>query len=281
MKILMLLMVGLLCSCATDIHKSNNELETKFYTVSSNFLENVESKNKEAAKPNFQAFFEDLGIEFPAKTKINFVEKAMRLVVTSSPKAHEKLENTLKEINTETPQFMIQTKIYQGSDVLSAPMVTVLEGKQAVIRIVEERYLPVAWESPNSEMLDGNIVQSPPMPIFKDPKDFGITLDITANKIDIDSVENTIHIQGKTIFRNSPNVQNPKFQKNKLLTEHLHSYSEDFFNYSLFIKNGGTRKVNFKTGKNTYTVEFTVKEIDSVGLPKSGFKSGLPDFKRL
>lgn len=281
MKIFMLLMLGLLCSCSTNVENSNNKLETKFYSISSGLLESVESKKPEGKDIDFQAYFQDLGLEFPAETKMTFVNKAMRLVVTSTPKGHEKLEEILKDINIEVTQFFIQTKISEKNDQLSAPGVTVLEGKQATIRIIQEQFLASEWQTPTSINKDDKFVNLPLTPTKNTQKEFGVTLETKATEVKLNSVKDTIHIQGKILLSELPIEQNTKFEENDLLKESLQSYSEDVCHYSLFIKDGATRKIKFNSGDKVYTVEFTVSKVDTSKLPQRPHKSGLPDFKRL
>ena len=178
-------------------------------------------------------------------------------------------------------QFSIATKIYEDKNTLSSPQVTVIEGQEATIRVIEERYLPNGWESPKTILEKGKTNLMPPTPTFDDPKEFGVTLQVKANKVNIKSINKTIHVQGKIVLTDSPVLQSFDFEKNPLLREHIHNFSDDICYYSLFIKDGASRKVKFKSGDKEYVVEFTVTEIDPTGLPKPGFKSGLPDFKRL
>lgn len=267
------------------------QLETNFYTISAGLLEIVETKTAEGignaggggglggigggidagggGGPNFQAYFQQLGISFPPGARIKFVQGAMRLVVTNTPENHSKLEEILRQIGIETPQVSIESKfievnntdieelgvqwrvgrpnhltnpngidhqalvgdpnntgtannpninkanlsngirdvallaggaagpvqagvnlimgdyIFQGliraleqestSDVLSAPQVTAVSGKTAVIRIVEERYFPESWEAP--EISTQQIYGSSPQ--FGEPRDVGIVFEVT------------------------------------------------------------------------------------------------------
>ena len=206
--------------------------------------------------------------------------------------------STKVENKPEVKQFSIQTKIYQEKDVLSAPQVTVIEGNQAIIRIVEERYLPMSWDSPKAINEKGNLTLQPPIPNFGDALDFGITLEATANSVNIDSLDDMIHIQGKVILSEIPitnstednsvipkttdNTQLTKqLKKEVILKDYIGSYKTDTCLYSIFIKDKSTRKMKFKSGDKNYIVEFTVMEVDTRGLPSQSKDSTLPDFKRL
>ena len=267
------------------------QLETNFYTISAGLLEIVQTKTAEGlggaadaggglgglggggddGSPNFQGYFQQLGISFPPGAKIKFVQGAMRLVVTNTPGNHTKLEEILRQIGIETPQISIESKfievnnidteelgiewtvgrpnilggaqpnginhqtlvgdptvatttnpnigsadlsngirdvtvltstgaagpvqagvnlimgdyIFQGliraleqessNDVLSAPQVTAVSGKTAVIRIVEERYFPESWETP--DISPAFILGSSPQ--FGEPRDIGIVFEVT------------------------------------------------------------------------------------------------------
>ena len=268
------------------------QLETNFYTISAGLLEIVQTRTAEGlgggadagggldglavgggddGSPNFQGYFQQLGISFPPGAKIKFVQGAMRLVVTNTPENHTKLEEILRQIGIETPQISIESKfievnntdieelgiewtvgrpnhlgasqpnginhqtlvgdptvatavnpnignadlsngirditvlgatgatgpvqagvnlimgdyIFQGliraleqessNDVLSAPQVTAVSGKTAVIRIVEERYFPESWETP--DISPAFILGSSPQ--FGEPRDIGIVFEVT------------------------------------------------------------------------------------------------------
>ena len=268
------------------------QLETNFYTISAGLLEIVQTKTAEGLDgnaanaggglggltaggggdgPNFQGYFQQLGISFPPGARIKFVQGAMRLVVTNTPENHTKLEEILRQIGIETPQISIESKfievnntdieelgvqwsvgrpnhlgadqpnginhqllvgdptvasttnpnignanlgngirdlevlaeggtagpvqagvnlimgdyIFQGliraleqessNDVLSAPQVTAVSGKTAVIRIVEERYFPESWETP--DISARFILGSSPQ--FGEPRDVGIVFEVT------------------------------------------------------------------------------------------------------
>lgn len=269
------------------------QLETNFYTISAGLLEIVQTKTAEGlgtvadaggggldglaggggdGGPNFQGYFQQLGISFPPGARIKFVQGAMRLVVTNTPENHTKLEEILRQIGIETPQISIESKfievnntdieelgmqwsvgrpnhldtaqpngidhqlllgvnpaatatnpnlsattdlsngirdisllgtaqaigpvqagvnlvmgdyIFQGliraleqessNDVLSAPQVTAVSGKTAVIRIVEERYFPESWEVP--DISPAFILGSAPQ--FGEPRDVGIVFEVT------------------------------------------------------------------------------------------------------
>ncbi|MCH2205118.1 MAG: hypothetical protein MK132_04505 [Lentisphaerales bacterium] len=62
-----------------------------------------------------------------------------------------------------------------SADTLSAPQVTAVSGKTAIIRIVEERYFPESFEAPDISELTA--IGS--APTFGEPRDVGIVLEVT------------------------------------------------------------------------------------------------------
>ena len=108
------------------------ELETNFYSISAGLLEIVENKTADGVGdaglgglgdagggdggPDFQGYFQKLGITFPPGAKIKFVQTAMRLVVTNTPENHQKLEEVLRNIGVETPQVSIESKFVEIND---------------------------------------------------------------------------------------------------------------------------------------------------------------------
>ena len=73
-------------------------LETNFYTVSKGLLEfmNKIKYSDDKTDNKFQKYFKNMGISFPSGTRIKFVHKAMRLVVTNTPENHKKIAKYLK-----------------------------------------------------------------------------------------------------------------------------------------------------------------------------------------
>jgi type II secretory pathway component GspD/PulD (secretin) len=61
------------------------------------------------------------------------------------------------------------------SDTLSAPQVTAVSGKTAIIRVVDERYFPESFEAP--EIGTDELVGS--APTYGEPRDIGIVLEVT------------------------------------------------------------------------------------------------------
>jgi tetratricopeptide (TPR) repeat protein len=269
------------------------DLETKFYSISAGLLEIVESKSGAGIDgglgglggidagggdggPDFQGYFQKLGITFPPGAKIKFVQTAMRLVVTNIPENQDKLQEILRQIGIETPQVSIESKfieinntntkelgvswdigrpnhifnpalgtnngpnginhqillndpnfanvananlgngslssgirniatlagatsspvqaginvilgdfIFQGliraleqestNDILSAPQVTAVSGKTAVVRVVTERFFPESWDQP--DISAAFVFGSSPQ--FGEPRDVGIVFEVT------------------------------------------------------------------------------------------------------
>ena len=263
------------------------DLNTKFYSISAGLLEIVESREASgiggdddlggddlgggdvSEGPNFEAYFQKLGITFPPGARIKFVQSAMRLVVTNIPENQEKLQEILRQIGIETPQVSIESKfievnnrnvkelgvewnigrpnaltngggfidhqnllhdnststtdnanigrtslasgirniatltgalsspvqagvnlilgdyIFQGliraleqestNDILSAPQVTAVSGKPAIIRIVQERFFPESWDQPDisTQFVFGS------SPQFGESRDVGIVFEVT------------------------------------------------------------------------------------------------------
>lgn len=92
------------------------------------------------------------------------------------------------------------------SDVLSSPKVTTLPGHTAIIRMVEERYLPTGWSrldengKPNSKKdRDGNPL---PIPIFGDSTDIGCILEVTPQlladytSVDLETTARVVEMAG-------------------------------------------------------------------------------------
>ena len=61
------------------------------------------------------------------------------------------------------------------NDILSAPQVTAVSGKTAVVRIVQERFFPESWDQPDisTEFVFGS------SPQFGEPRDVGIVFEVT------------------------------------------------------------------------------------------------------
>lgn len=99
------------------------------------------------------------------------------------------INSVLQESSTLGPQagvaLIMGDYIFQGmiraleqsssTDTLSAPQVTAVSGKTAIIRIVEERYFPETFEVPQLSATD--II--PAAPTFGEPRDVGIVLEVT------------------------------------------------------------------------------------------------------
>ena len=75
-------------------------------------------------------------------------------------------------------QGMIRALEQESSiDTLSAPQVTAVSGKTAIIRIVDERYFPESFEAPEVSQLTAK----GSAPAFGEPRDIGIVLEVTPN----------------------------------------------------------------------------------------------------
>ena len=186
------------------------------------------------------------------------------VVVLSSCTSNRDLEQTLPK----EKQFSIETKICQGDDILSNPQVTVLEGKKAVIRIVQEKFLPSQWRSLTH-------------PAEMEAMEFGIRLETVAVKIPSNDEKAIIHLQGMVVLSEEPIEEESNFNGDKELLEQALSFSEDTCLYSFYIKDGSTKELKFKAGDKEYTVSFTVHELDLSDLPRPSKDSTLPDFKNL
>lgn len=62
-----------------------------------------------------KSFFSELGVDFPAGSRIAYNERAGKLVVTNTPRNLRALEKALKEINQTPPQVTIEAKFVEVS----------------------------------------------------------------------------------------------------------------------------------------------------------------------
>ncbi len=67
-----------------------------------------------------------------------------------------------------------------GTDILSAPKVTVQSGEEAFISMIEERMFPESFEEGEFSTNNGVVNYTPPTPVFGEPRDdLGVTLTVT------------------------------------------------------------------------------------------------------
>lgn len=83
-----------------------HHLETKFYALSSNLIPNINSNTKK----DFKSYFESLGVQFPAGTKVAYIESASRLVVTNTAAEHKKVHEIIKALNSKNTSIQGQLK---------------------------------------------------------------------------------------------------------------------------------------------------------------------------
>ena len=96
------------------------ETETVFFGVPLSMIEvvreagggltddTIEAVNKEAR--NWQTYFTELGVTFPAGSKIAFVESVNRLVVTNTSDNIQLIQRIINELGKPTAQISIETK---------------------------------------------------------------------------------------------------------------------------------------------------------------------------
>ncbi len=112
------------------------EMETRFYSVEAGVLDlggggggggdgdgggfgdfdgGFEEEDEEdgGTRENLKAFFAELGVNFPAGSRIAYNDRAGKLVVTNTPQNLRNLEKALQEINKSPPQVTIEAKFVE------------------------------------------------------------------------------------------------------------------------------------------------------------------------
>jgi general secretion pathway protein D len=202
------------------------------------------------------------------------------------------------------------------SDVLSAPQVTAVSGKTAVIRVVQERYFPESWDQPD---ISASFVFGS-SPQFGEARDIGIVLEVTPqvepdnNTISLDLKPQVLEfVRYDTAFNSTINLpaafgggvldviysmpilsartietrvtiwDGETIMLGGLVTEDVVAvddrvpYLSDIPYVGRIFRNKGQHNT-----KRNLLVFVTARLIDPSGLPKRpNFDRALPDFKRL
>jgi hypothetical protein len=148
-------------------------------------------------------------------------------------------------------QFKVQTSITQEGDALSSPTVITQLGKEAIIRIVEERHLPESWE----------LKEGVATPIFAEPTDFGVSQHVLIN-----ADEKVIHLSGLLKFREL--IPNENLKKDTVDKNSQNVIFVDQLKTIRYAFNMTNRdKVDFEIKKNgkKITVKMTLIEVDKSG----------------
>ncbi|MDD7987284.1 M56 family metallopeptidase [Lentisphaera marina] len=98
-------------------------------------------------------------------------------------------------------QILIKSQFIEGEDkVLSAPSVMTEEDSTAIIRVVQEKYLPESWEKPRFKEKQGNLSFTPAKPIFGDITDIGVSLEVKPSLLEHPKFSGQVHLSGKVIL---------------------------------------------------------------------------------
>ena len=158
-------------------------------------------------------------------------------------------------------QYVIKTQIYKNDNVWACPQVTVIEKQNAVIKLVEERFIPKEWSTPKVESMEKSRTYIPATPVFKEPTEFGIILKISAHGTETLNSKKWVHLKGELICREGESSKTVPKDKIEALNDYAYSHSTDVSVCSLFLKDKSTKEWKFISGKNNYKVKFEISEI--------------------
>ena len=155
-------------------------IEAKFIEVRQNTLEEL----------SFQWLFLGSPAGNPKNFQVGGADFALNPGALANTTRNISQLGSVFDLDTIIGHSQFNTLIYffnrqDGTDVMSAPKVTVQSGKEAYISMIEERRFPESFEAPtfvvNAGGNGGNTVTyNPPTPVFGEPRqDLGVTLTVT------------------------------------------------------------------------------------------------------
>lgn len=138
-----------------------------------------------------------------------------------------------------------------GTDILSAPKVTVRNGEEASIKIVTEMLFPESW----------NTNKVPAEPIFGEPTEVGVSLELTATA---HPNEKTITVSAHPTVTEFQGMQDVKLGSGETVQRPM--LSTQSINTELIIKDGDTALLCGAATTQTTTVEDKVPLLGSIPL---------------
>jgi len=126
--------------------------------------------------------------------------------IPADPKAATQVKPAVSEIakepgainNEGIKKIIIKSQFIQGdNEILSAPTVVTQEDHTAIIRVVEEKYLPEAWEKPEIKTNNGELHLYPAKPVFGESSDIGVSLELSPSLLEHPKFSGQIHLSGK------------------------------------------------------------------------------------
>lgn len=181
-------------------------------------------------------------------------ERVLLLKETSAAKIE------LSQNDKNRKVYAIKSKIFRNNEIWACPLVTVIENQQAVVKIVNERYIPIEWSTPKVENKEKTKTFYPATPVFDKPTEFGVILKLSAMKAETLNSEKWVHLKGELICREGEKDKSINEDKLETLNNYAYSYSTDQSVFSVFLKDTEPKEWQFVSGKNKYTVKFEVSE---------------------
>ena len=165
------------------------------------------------------------------------------------------------EPDKQQRQFLIKVQIKKNDEVWMTPQINLNEGKLATVRVGDEKFLPIKWNSPEIVQKDDQRVFRSASPVFDKSLLFGFEMELFASRVETLNSKSWVHLQGRFTNREEEVQKVLTPEKIEVLNNFASSHTTDTNQFSFFIKDNSIKAWSFVSGKNEYDLKFYVKEI--------------------
>ena len=170
-----------------------------------------------------------------------------------------------------TKHILITSQFIQGEETLSAPSVFIKEDHTAKIRVVEERYFPESWEKPEAVGKEGTLQVTPAMPVFGEPTDIGVSLEVTPSLVRLPKFTGQVHLSGKVKLSkmvDSKISQNELKIEGKPMGNYIIGTATSEATFSLITEQDKTAEIKMTYEGKPLTIKIEAKLVDTGAKPQ-------------